>query len=151
MVDVVDSATRSRMMSGIRSKNTMPEVLIRKALHSLGLRYRLHSSGIIGHPDMVFQKWRVLIFVHGCFWHWHGCKLSKLPNTRSEFWESKLRGNRNRDEKILAELINSGWRCAVVWECALRGKSGRENLGQIALDLASWIRQGKQSVLEIKG
>lgn len=151
MIDVVDSATRSRMMSGIKSKNTKPELLIRKSLHALGLRYRLHSREIIGHPDMVLQKWRVLIFVHGCFWHWHGCRLSKLPSTRTEFWQSKLRGNRERDEKIIKQLINSGWRCVIIWECALRGKSGKKNLENIAVELASWIRQSKQTVWEIKG
>lgn len=151
MADVVDPVTRSRMMAGIRGKNTKPELLLRKQLHTLGFRYRLHAKTLPGHPDMVLPKWRTVIFVHGCFWHMHGCRLSKLPETRREFWASKLSGNRKRDAKDLKALADSGWRCAVVWECALRGKAAKENLPDIAARLAQWIRNGKETVLEIEG
>lgn len=151
MVDVVDPATRSRMMSGIRNKNTKPELALRKHLHVLGLRYRLHSKVLPGHPDLVFPKWRAVIFVHGCFWHWHGCRLSKLPESRREFWEAKLSGNRERDAKNLSVLMEAGWRCAIVWECALRGKAGSENLPALANRLASWICNSKEALLIVEG
>lgn len=149
--DVVDQVTRSRMMSGIRGKNTKPELALRRQLHALGMRYRLHSKKLPGHPDMVFQKWRTVVFVHGCFWHLHGCRLSKMPTTRREFWNKKLSGNRARDAKTIAMLLDAGWRCVVVWECALRGKSGRENLPDLANKLATWIRGGKENILEVGG
>ena len=93
MPDIVDTVTRSRMMAGIQSKNTRPEIIVRKALHARGFRYSLHSKSLPGKPDIVMPKWKVVIFVHGCFWHWHGCRLSKLPASNPDFWSAKLAGN----------------------------------------------------------
>lgn len=150
MPDVVDVATRSRMMSGIRSQNTKPEIIIRKALHARGLRYSLHPKGIPGKPDIVMPKWRVAIFVHGCFWHLHGCPLSKMPANNAEFWSAKLQGNQRRDALIKAQLAESGWRAAIVWECATRGKAAKANLPALIDKLASWIRnQAKSGYLEL--
>ena len=121
MADVVDPATRSRMMSGIRGKNTKPELLIRKALHARGFRYRIHCKDLPGNPDICLPKHRAIIFVHGCFWHGHGCHLFKWPKTRPEFWRTKIRRNQAVDAAAEAALAETGWRVAVVWECALKG------------------------------
>jgi DNA mismatch endonuclease (patch repair protein) len=126
MVDVVDPATRSRMMSGIRGKDTKPELLVRKYLHARGLRFRLHVKYLPGKPDMVFPKYRAVVFVHGCFWHHHGgCKYATIPSTRSDFWANKLSGNVARDQYQFAALEGFGWRVFVVWECELQDSAER--------------------------
>lgn len=142
MADIVDKAKRSQMMSGIRGKNTGPELLVRKGLHKQGLRYRLHGHSLPGNPDLVLKKYKAVVFVHGCFWHLHGCKLFKMPQTRTDFWEAKLEGNRLRDERNLTALLESGWRVAVVWECWLRTANTRDN-PEAMKRLADWIRSGK--------
>ena len=120
MTDVVDAATRSRMMAGIQGKNTQPELFLRKALHAMGFRYRLGCKGLPGKPDIVFPKKRVAIFVHGCFWHMHECKYFKWPTTNSQFWREKLDGNVQRDKRVAVELQSRGWTVLTVWECELR-------------------------------
>jgi DNA mismatch endonuclease (patch repair protein) len=95
-MDIVSKEKRSSMMSGIRSKNTKPEMQIRKTLYSRGYRYRLHSSVIPGKPDIIMRKYNAVIFIHGCFWHGHNCKLFRLPKTRTEFWENKINTNRGK-------------------------------------------------------
>lgn len=120
MTDVVDAATRSRMMAGIRGKDTMPELFLRRALHAQGFRYRLGGCGLPGKPDLVFPGRRVVIFVHGCFWHRHGCKYFKWPSTNTQFWREKLEGNAGRDERVKLELQKIGWKALTVWECELR-------------------------------
>lgn len=120
MTDVVDAATRSRMMAGIRGKNTRPELFLRKNLHAMGFRYRLGGKGLPGKPDIVFPKLRVVIFVHGCFWHMHECKYFKLPATNSQFWLEKLEGNVQRDRRVVDELRSKGWTVLTVWECEFR-------------------------------
>lgn len=150
MADVVDKATRSRMMAGIQSKNTKPETIIRKGLHARGFRYSLHPKGLPGKPDIVMPKWRVAIFVHGCFWHRHGCFLSKMPATNTDFWDSKLSKNQHRDEIVKQQLADAGWRIASVWECATRGKHATENLPALLDRLELWIRDiEKLPTLEI--
>ena len=119
MVDIVDKETRSRMMSGIRGKNTKPEIIVRKALHAAGYRFRLHCKDLPGKPDIVLPKYRTVIFVHGCFWHGHMCKKFKWPKTRQKFWREKIEGNIERDKKAIAELEKLGWRVKVIWECDL--------------------------------
>ena len=152
MADVVDAATRSRMMAGIRSKGTTPEVLIRKALHARGFRFRLDSRGLPGRPDVVLSRWKVAIFVHGCFWHWHGCHLSKMPASNTPFWKSKLAANQERDLLAQLTLISAGWRTVTIWECALRGKAALERLPQLMDQLAVWIRdQAEHPAFEISG
>jgi DNA mismatch endonuclease (patch repair protein) len=120
MVDVVDKATRSRMMSGIQGKNTKPELLVRKYLHSRGLRFRLHAKELPGKPDLVFPKYKAVILVHGCFWHQHTrCKFAVLPSSNVEFWKKKLDENRERDQRNKRMLKALGWRVLTVWECQL--------------------------------
>jgi DNA mismatch endonuclease (patch repair protein) len=129
MVDIVDRKTRSRMMSGIRAKNTKPELLVRKYLHNRGLRYRLHAKELPGKPDLVLPKFNAVVFVHGCFWHQHsGCKYATKPNSREQFWANKLSENVARDTYQIAALGELGWRVFIVWECELREESARLNL-----------------------
>lgn len=150
MTDVVDAATRSRMMAGIQSRNTKPETIIRKGLHARGFRYSLHAKGLPGKPDIVMPRWRVVIFVHGCFWHRHGCHLSKMPTSNQAFWETKLAANQRRDATVKQQLAEMGWRTAIVWECATRGKLATGNLPHLLDKLESWIRdQAESLVLEI--
>lgn len=109
-------------MAGIGPANTKPEMLIRRGLHALGYRYRLHVKGLPGKPDLVFPGRRAAIFVHGCLWHGHDCALFRWPATREVFWRSKIAGNIIRDQKTTAQLINQGWRVLDVWECSLKGR-----------------------------
>lgn len=121
MTDIVDSKTRSRMMSSIRGSNTGPELSVRRYLHARGFRYRLHRQDFPGKPDLVLPKHRLVIFVHGCFWHRHeGCFYATSPATRKDFWRKKLEGNTARDKRQQGELISSGWRVLVIWECGLK-------------------------------
>jgi DNA mismatch endonuclease (patch repair protein) len=120
MADVVDKATRSRMMAGIQGKNTKPELLVRKYLHSRGLRFRLHAKELPGKPDLVFPKYKAVVFVHGCFWHSHPrCKFATVPATNIEFWKQKLDANRERDQRDKRRLKTRGWRVLTVWECQM--------------------------------
>lgn len=131
MADIVDPQTRSRMMSGIRGKHTQPEMLVRRLLHAMGYRYRLHARELPGTPDIVFRRRRLAIFVHGCFWHQHPdpeCRLAAMPKSRVEFWKPKLEGNRARDLAHVAALEAMGWKVLLVWECQLRD---RERLGKL--------------------
>lgn len=121
MVDVVDVVTRSRMMAGILGKNTKPELIVRRYLHACGYRYRLHRKDLPGKPDLVLPKYKLALFVHGCFWHRHAnCFYATSPNTRRDFWEDKLNGNALRDQKQISLLNAEGWRVVVVWECGLK-------------------------------
>ena len=145
MADVVDKATRSRMMSGIRGRNTRPELELRQALHSLGLRYRLHVGDLPGRPDIVFPRFRAVLQVHGCFWHRHdGCKFATTPGTNKEFWSAKFLKNVKRDGQTRDLLDRMGWRTAVVWECAVRTKGA----SAIASRLREWL-EGSESRLDI--
>jgi DNA mismatch endonuclease (patch repair protein) len=139
MADVVSQEKRSRMMSGIRSKHTKPELLIRKGLHGLGFRFVLHDRRLAGTPDIVLPRYNAAIFVHGCFWHGHDCSLFKWPETRPEFWRPKIERNKRLDAEAEEAILASGWKCAVVWECALRGarKLGLHAVLQIC---AQWIQ-----------
>lgn len=120
-MDVVDSQTRSRMMSGIRGKNTKPEICIRRFLHAQGFRFRLHVSNLPGRPDIVLPKYRLCIFVQGCFWHHHiGCHFATIPKTRQEFWLAKFASNLERDERVRVMLLKAGWRVLEIWECGLK-------------------------------
>jgi DNA mismatch endonuclease (patch repair protein) len=120
MADTVDKETRSRIMGRVRGKDTVPEMLVRRLVFSLGYRYRLHDPRLPGKPDLVFAGRRKVIFVHGCFWHRHdGCALARLPKSRTEFWTRKLGGNKERDIKNQTALRELGWRALVVWECSL--------------------------------
>lgn len=109
-------------MARVRGRDTKPEMLVRRALHRAGLRYRLHAKELPGKPDIVFRKRRLAVFVHGCFWHQHddpACKLARMPKSRQTFWEPKLEGNRQRDERNAAKLRHMGWTVLAIWECEL--------------------------------
>lgn len=136
------------MMSGIRGKNTRPELMIRKALHARGFRYRLHC-GLPGKPDICLPKHRAVIFVHGCFWHGHGCHLFKWPSTRPEFWRAKIERNCEVDRVAGEQLLAAGWRVATIWECALKGRE-RVPFEQIVGPLSEWL-SGAQHQLNICG
>ena len=144
-MDVVSISTRSRMMAGIKGKNTKPEMLIRRSLHRRGLRYRLHNTNLPGTPDLTCTKFRAVLFIHGCFWHGHDCKLFRWPSTREEFWRKKIGGNRVRDARQIALLLSKGWRVCIVWECAIRGAS--VDVNHVCDSVVSWIRDiGTESV-----
>lgn len=119
--DPLTPEQRRLNMSRVRGKDTKPEMILRRGLHAQGLRYRLHARDLPGHPDLVFRSRRVVVFVHGCFWHGHNCALFKLPSTNSEFWEKKIQRNVQRDAETVSALLELGWRVVTVWECALRG------------------------------
>lgn len=145
MVDVVDKATRSRMMAGIRGKNTRPEVELRRALHALGFRFRLHGRDLPARPDIVLPRWRAVVLVHGCFWHRHvDCRYATTPATRPDFWQAKFNANVDRDSRNLELLRSAGWRTAVIWECAIRAAGATA----IAERLGIWLRSDGQ-VLEL--
>lgn len=126
MADVVDAATRSRMMAGIKGKNTRPEMIVRRALHKAGFRYRLHVKDLPGKPDIVLPKYRTAIFVHGCFWHGHGCKNFKWPKTREAWWREKIGKNVERDRLKAEALGAAGWRVETIWECDIDGRRPEE-------------------------
>jgi DNA mismatch endonuclease (patch repair protein) len=138
VTDIVDQKTRSRMMSGIRGKNTIPELALRRALHARGFRFRLHSDKVAGRPDLVLPKYGAVVFVHGCFWHRHdGCRYTTIPATRPEFWRAKFEANVARDSAVRIKLLEKGWRVATVWECALRKPKQVEASTE---DLSIWLR-----------
>lgn len=148
MTDIVDAATRSRMMAGIRGSNTKPERVLRTRLHRKGFRYRLHAK-IPGRPDFVLPKYKAAVFVHGCFWHGHNCHLYRLPATRRDFWKKKIAGNRFRDRRRIRELAKLGWRCLTVWECAFRGR-GQLGLDETVNQTERWIISGRHG-RELRG
>jgi len=118
-MDVVDRATRSRMMAGIKGRDTKPERVVRSWLHQAGFRFRLHRRDLPGSPDIVLPRWNAVIFVHGCFWHRHpGCAKASTPRTRARFWHDKFAGNIERDRRNILALRRLGWRVKVVWECS---------------------------------
>jgi len=149
MVDVLTLEQRQLNMSRIRGRDTKPEMLIRRGLHARGLRYRLHVRTLPGRPDLIFPRYHVAVFIHGCFWHAHGCMLSKLPETRRDFWEKKLEGNASRDRMAVDTLKATGWRVLVIWECALRG-SGRLQESDLIDRSEMFIRSIGPQFLEIE-
>jgi DNA mismatch endonuclease (patch repair protein) len=141
-MDVVDPEKRSKMMSGIKGKNTKPEMVVRRALFAEGFRYRLHRKDLPGGPDIVLTSRRVVVFVHGCFWHRHtGCRLAKLPASNVDFWKKKLDGNVARDHRVVRTLVASGWRVLIIWECITRDPIVSLNIGPL---IRNWIKEGEQ-------
>lgn len=131
-MDTISPEARSRLMSRIKGKDTKPEMLVRSAAHRLGLRFRLHGKGLPGRPDLVFPKHRTVVFVHGCFWHRHGCKLASNPKSRQDYWLPKFERNTRRDAEHRAALEAAGWRVAVIWECEAKQPEGlRATLAQL--------------------
>lgn len=137
MADIKTKEERSQNMAAIRSKDTKPEMLVRRFLHAAGYRYRLHYRKLPGCPDLVFTSLHTVIFIHGCFWHGHeNCKYFRLPKSNEEFWHSKISRNIERDAKVRYELEKQNWNVIVIWECDLKNKSQREEiLGKIAKEL----------------
>lgn len=128
------------MMAGIRSKNTKPEMLVRRAMHRLGFRYKLHDRSLPGKPDLVFPKYRAVIFVNGCFWHGHDCHLFRMPKSRTDFWRDKIEKNQTRDAKVRAELEALGFRHRTVWECSLKNRD-TDHIQAVIDDCAEWLTQ----------
>jgi len=122
MIDRFDKKKRSQIMSTVKNKNTAPEKNIRKALYSKGLRYKLQNKNLPGNPDLVFVKYNAVIFVNGCFWHKHDCRLASIPQTNGDFWLTKLSANVARDKKNIKKLKSMGWRIKVIWTCSLKNK-----------------------------
>lgn len=148
---MVDANTRSRMMAGIKGKNTTPEIRLRKALHRAGFRFRLHAARLPGRPDIILPRYRAAIFVHGCFWHRHeGCKNATSPKSNAAFWEVKFARNVERDACNMAKLLGAGWRVGIVWECAVRQRGEQT----VAAELATWLRRQSKlsnSVIVVSG
>jgi DNA mismatch endonuclease (patch repair protein) len=141
MVDRIDKNNRSSLMAKIGSKDTKPELWLRSMLHRKGYRFRLHSKQLPGSPDIVLSKYRVALFVNGCFWHQHqNCKVAHMPKTRTAFWENKFSRNEKRDQKVLYQLKCLGWRSAVIWECGLK-KAYRTNTVN---HLLAWLHSGSE-------
>lgn len=136
-------------MAAIRATNTKPELIIRKGLHVSGFRYRLHAEKLPGKPDLVLAKYRAVVFINGCFWHGHDCHLFHWPATREAFWREKIGGNVARDERNLTELRKAGWRIALIWECALKGKTRRSS-GEVIDTLGRWLLTDDRE-LQIRG
>ena len=131
MADVVDLATRSRMMAAIGPKNSLAELRVRRYVHAAGLRYLLHDRRLPGSPDLVFPRRRVVVFVHGCFWHRHrNCANCTTPKTRADFWQRKFKTNVTRDQKAISQLESMGWTCITIWEC--------ETASEATLDELAW-------------
>lgn len=149
MADVLTPAQRQLNMRRIGARNTHPEIRVRRLLHRHGLRFRLHRSDLPGKPDIVLPRYRLALFVHGCFWHGHTCPLFKVPTTRTDFWRSKITSNKARDERAREALDALGWRCGWVWECALKGAN---RLGEdvLASRLTEAIR-GDERWFEVRG
>jgi DNA mismatch endonuclease (patch repair protein) len=137
------------MMAGIRGTDTKPELLLRRGLHALGFRFRLHDRSLPGTPDIVLPRYRAVIFAHGCFWHGHDCHLFRWPSSRPEFWHAKINRNRVVDARTETALAEAGWRQAVVWECALKGRT-RRSLDEVISACAAWLKSD-QSHFEIRG
>jgi DNA mismatch endonuclease (patch repair protein) len=130
VVDPLNKTERSERMSLVRGRDTKPELLVRRIVHGLGFRYRLHDRRLPGSPDLVFRGRRKAIFVHGCFWHRHPdpeCKLARMPKSQLDFWKPKLEGNRRRDLRHQSELDAIGWKYLIVWECELRHREQLKN------------------------
>ena len=138
MTDIVDSATRSRIMRAVRSRDTAPEMAVRRRLHRRGFRFRTSDPRLPGRPDLSLPRHRAAVFVHGCFWHRHpGCKYATTPASNREMWTVKFARNRQRDARNQRDLRNGGWRVMVVWECSLKGKGAAERATK---RLERWIR-----------
>jgi DNA mismatch endonuclease (patch repair protein) len=148
-VDVLTPEQRFRNMSRIRGRNTKPEMLLRRGLHAAGLRYRLHAPELPGRPDLLFSRCNAAIFVNGCFWHGHTCRLFRVPATRSDFWMEKIRATQKRDGRVQSALHAAGWRVLVVWECSLTGVS-RKPLQDVLSECMAFIR-GVEKFGELNG
>ena len=144
MIDTVKPEVRSRMMARIRGKNTQPEIMLRRALHRNGFRFRLHDRKLPGTPDLVFPRFRAVCFVQGCFWHRHlGCSYATMPSTNIGYWHKKFDANIERDKRNCTAILANSWRIAIVWECALRN----EKATVVSAALGEWLH-GSNSIFD---
>jgi DNA mismatch endonuclease (patch repair protein) len=145
-MDIVEPEIRSRMMAAIKGRDTKPEMVVRKALHAAGFRYRLHDKRLPGKPDIVLPKWRAVVLIHGCYWHRHpGCRYATTPASNPEFWQRKFDHNVDRDRRDELRLEKLGWRVAVIWECQL--KSGRAPT--TVSTLADWLQSPSRMLFQL--
>lgn len=136
MSDIYSKSKRSDIMSKISGKETKPEILVRKYLFSKGFRFRKNVKELPGKPDIVLPKYRVVIFIHGCFWHGHFCKRGNLPSSNIQFWKDKISQNQSRDEDVIQKLRELNWRIIVIWQCEIQNNSSREaRLSQLISDI----------------
>jgi DNA mismatch endonuclease (patch repair protein) len=143
-MDTVDKKTRSRIMASVKQYDTGPEMRLRHILHRLGMRYRLHDKRLPGSPDLVFPRFRAVVFVHGCFWHVHNdCRFSTKPSSRKKLWEEKFKANKKRDNKNYHALEMSGWRVLVVWECAIKVRKD-DQLIKLGFNVVHWLKSHNQ-------
>lgn len=149
MTDKVSPEVRSSIMASIKGKDTMPEMVIRRALHALGFRYRLHVKDLPGCPDIVLPKYKAVIMVNGCFWHGHDCQADNKPKSRVDYWEEKISKNQTRDEQNKKRLHELGWRVATIWECALVGKM-KKPLDRVGCSISLWLKS-RNSEITIEG
>lgn len=125
MADHVDRRKRSEIMAKVRSRDTGPEMQVRRSLHRAGYRFRVHRADLPGRPDLLFPRYKIALFVHGCFWHYHGCKKSKLPKTNIAYWTDKIQRNVSRDNRVRRDLEHLGWKWRVIWQCEVAAGVGR--------------------------
>ena len=143
MADTLTPERRSALMARVGARDTKPELIVRRMLHARGWRYRIHRKGLPGTPDLVFAGRRAAIFVNGCFWHGHGCRLGRLPKSRPEFWVPKMEANRERDARKVSQLVEVGWRVMTVWQCSLADREGALE------DIEAFLR-GSETVAETR-
>lgn len=143
MADSVSSQKRSEVMARVRSRDTRPEMVVRRGLHARGFRYRLHVKDLPGKPDMVFRKYGAVVLINGCFWHGHDCQLYRFPKSNTSYWIPKIRGNIERDKRHMRALRERGWRILIIWECALKGRN-KLPLVCVLDDSSRWLINGSQ-------
>lgn len=149
MTDIMTPARRSALMARIRGRDTKPEMTVRRMLHGLGFRYRLHRRDLPGRPDIMLPRWKAIVHINGCLWHGHDCPAFKMPASNREFWQAKIGRNQERDASTNASLAALGWRVLTVWECALRG-AGKLQPDALGEAMVAFIR-GEQTVSELAG
>jgi len=149
VTDSVSPEKRSDVMSKVRSKDTKPELQIRRGLYALGFRYRLHVSDLPGKPDLVFPRYKAVIFVNGCFWHGHSCSLYRFPKSNTDYWTEKIKRNVERDTSNIKRLTDAGWRILIIWECATKGKA-RLPVENVLNTASEWLLSEKPNC-EIAG
>ena len=149
VTDIVSKQVRSQMMSGIKSKDTRLELLLRRGLHHHGFRFRIHDKRLPGCPDIVLPKHAAIIQANGCFWHGHDCSLFKMPSSNRDKWVKKIEGNRQRDSRNREALVGSGWRILDVWECSLKGPDKR-SIDEVVDLVCDWVRSGSETA-DIRG
>lgn len=143
MSDTFTPEKRSWIMSRVKSKDTEPEIAIRSMIHKMGFRFRLHRKNLPGSPDLVFPKYKKVIFVHGCFWHGHKCRKGRLPDSNRNYWKEKIRKNRNRDKNNVKKLTGLGWQILIIWECSVLGKNKPDK--NFRRKVNTWLEKKRKS------